>query len=99
MWLILKALYLLRYTFNNQISAFITQNFIQACGRDSVSGTFKITISDEVIEVDFKYNPEQLPTLVHKQLSASPYEVMIINGPYLQNKTVFFTFEVIDSRK
>ena len=89
----------MRYIINNQISAFITQTFIQACGEGSVSGTFKMTISDEVIEFDFRYNPGQLPALVHKQLSAGPYVVVIINGPYLKDGAAFCTFEVIDPRK
>ena len=89
----------MRYILNNQINAFITQTFIQAGGEGSVSGTFKMTISDEVIEVDFEYSPGQLPTLAYKQLSAGPYIVVIINGPYLKDGAAFCTFEVIDPRK
>ena len=89
----------MRYIINNHISVFIIQTFIQACGERSVSGSFKMTISDEVIEVDFDYNLGQFPKLVYKRSGVGPYIVEIINGPYLKDTAAFCTFEVVDPRE
>ena len=97
MFFILKPIS--RYIINNQIIFFTTQIFIQAVGMDRVSGTFKMTISDEVIHVDFNYEAGQMPSLDHKMLSSGPYKVKMIGGITVEGSKINCTLEIYDPRK
>ena len=88
-----------RYIINNLISVFTKQIFIQAVGMDRVSGTFKMTISDEVIQVDFNYEDGQMPSLNHKTLSPGPYEIKMIGGITVEGSKINCTLELYDPRK
>ena len=90
----------MRYVINktNQFLYYI-KYFLQTCGKGSTSGTFKMTILNEVIQVDFKFGDMQKPSFDFKKLNEGPYQVLIASGPYVENTTASCTFEVFDSRK
>ena len=80
-------------------NSFFTYICIQATGEGYVSGTFKILVKDEEIQVEFYYAPGKNPTLTSKKLTPGPYIAQITNGPYAEGMTASCTLQVVDPQR